>query len=53
MGEFDGKSVIITGGALGMGADVAVEFARAGASVAIADINEVAAASTLEKMLAA
>ncbi len=53
MGEFDGKSVIITGGALGMGADVAVEFARAGASVAIADINEVAAASTLEKMQAA
>ena len=50
MGEFDGKAVIITGGALGMGGDVAVEFARAGASVAIADINEVAAASTLEKM---
>ena len=50
MGEFDGKVVIITGGALGMGGDVAVEFARAGASVAIADINEVAAASTLEKM---
>ncbi len=50
MGEFDGKAVIITGGALGMGGDVALEFARAGASVAIADINEVAAASTLEKM---
>ncbi len=53
MGDFDGKAVIITGGALGMGGDVAVEFARAGASVAIADINEVAAASTLEKMRAA
>ena len=53
MGEFDGKSVIITGGALGMGGDTAVEFARAGANVTIADINEIAAASTLERMSAA
>ncbi|NQW18124.1 MAG: glucose 1-dehydrogenase [Chloroflexi bacterium] len=53
MGEFEGKSVIVTGGALGMGGDTAVEFARAGAKVAIADINEVAAAATLEKMAAA
>ena len=53
MGEFDGKSVIITGGALGMGGDTAVEFARAGANVTIADMNEIAAASTLERMAAA
>ncbi len=50
MGEFDGKVIIVTGGALGMGGDTAVEFARAGASVVIADINEVAAANTLERM---
>ncbi len=50
MGEFDGKVLIVTGGALGMGGDTAVEFARAGASVVIADINEVAAANTLERI---
>ena len=44
MGEFDGKSVIVTGGALGMGGDTALEFAREGASVTVADINEEAGA---------
>lgn len=39
VGTFDGKAVIVTGGALGIGAGTAVEFARAGASVAIADVN--------------
>ena len=28
MGTFDGKAVIVTGGAMGIGAGTAVEFAR-------------------------
>lgn len=39
MGSFDGKTVIVTGGALGMGGVTAVEFAREGASVSVADVN--------------
>ena len=40
MGEFDGKVVIVTGGALGIGRATAIEFAKAGGSVVIADVNE-------------
>ena len=40
MGTFDGKVVIVTGGAHGIGRDTAIEFAKEGASVVIADVNE-------------
>ena len=40
MGEFDGKVVIVTGGALGIGRATAIEFAKEGANVVIADVNE-------------
>ena len=39
MGTFDNRVVIVTGGALGMGGTTAFEFAREGASVAVADVN--------------
>jgi NAD(P)-dependent dehydrogenase (short-subunit alcohol dehydrogenase family) len=42
MGTFDNRIVIVTGGALGMGSATAVEFAREGAMVAVADINRAA-----------
>jgi NAD(P)-dependent dehydrogenase (short-subunit alcohol dehydrogenase family) len=42
MGEFSGKVVIITGGASGIGRATALEFARQGASVTVADVNEAA-----------
>lgn len=43
MGEFDGKAVIVTGGALGIGRGIVKGFAAAGALVAIADVNRDAA----------
>jgi NAD(P)-dependent dehydrogenase (short-subunit alcohol dehydrogenase family) len=39
VGDFTGKCVIVTGGALGMGRDTALAFAGAGAAVAVADVN--------------
>jgi NAD(P)-dependent dehydrogenase (short-subunit alcohol dehydrogenase family) len=48
MGTFDGQVVVVTGGALGIGRACAIEFAREGARVTIADINEAAGRSTIE-----
>ena len=39
MGSFDGKVVIVTGGAFGIGMSTALEFAKEGAAVAIADVD--------------
>ena len=50
MGEFSGKTAIVTGGALGMGRAAALAFAEAGAKVAVADINEGAGAQTVHDM---
>ena len=47
MTGFSGKVVVVTGGALGIGRAGALAFARAGASVAVADINQAAGVSTV------
>lgn len=41
--DFTGRVVVVTGGASGMGAATAAEFARHGADIVIVDVNEVGA----------
>src|SRR5436853_6055632 len=48
MGAYDHKVVVVTGGALGIGSACAIEFAREGARVTVADINDAAGRSTIE-----
>ena len=48
MGDLNGKIVIVTGGAMGIGPAAAVEFARQGADVAIADVDLRAAWATVQ-----
>jgi 3-oxoacyl-[acyl-carrier protein] reductase len=50
MGRFTEKSVIVTGGARGIGFATATRFAAEGASVAIIDLDEDAAASAAAKL---
>ncbi len=40
MGEYDGRSVIVTGGALGIGGGVSRAFASAGANVTVMDVDD-------------
>lgn len=42
MGDFSGKTVIVTGGAKGIGRAITLSFARAGANVVCADVDEAA-----------
>jgi NAD(P)-dependent dehydrogenase (short-subunit alcohol dehydrogenase family) len=50
MGTYTGKVAIVTGGALGMGGATSLEFAREGASVVVADINDTAGNAIVAKM---
>jgi NAD(P)-dependent dehydrogenase (short-subunit alcohol dehydrogenase family) len=51
--RFDGKAVIVTGGALGIGQAASELLAERGASVAIFDWNEAAGNSTCDKIIKA
>ena len=46
MGRFDGKVVVVTGSASGIGKATAMQFATDGATVACLDINEIGAEAT-------
>ncbi|MDA0232358.1 MAG: SDR family NAD(P)-dependent oxidoreductase [Chloroflexi bacterium] len=50
MGQFDNKTVIVTGGALGIGGAASLAFAREGGSVTVMDVNTLAGAATVAKM---
>lgn len=52
-GRLDGKIAIVTGGASGIGAAIAAAYAREGAKVTIADINEENAKKTVDAIVAA
>ncbi len=49
----NGKVALITGAASGIGKEIALLYARNGASVAIADINQAAAQQTADEINAA
>lgn len=51
--DLSGKAAIVTGGASGIGKAIALRLAQAGASVAIADIDDAGAAGTVREVEAA
>jgi NAD(P)-dependent dehydrogenase (short-subunit alcohol dehydrogenase family) len=53
MTSFAGKSVVVTGGASGIGRAAAIRFASEGASVLVADINKVGATQVAQEIGAA
>jgi NAD(P)-dependent dehydrogenase (short-subunit alcohol dehydrogenase family) len=50
MGQLEGKVAIVTGGGSGIGASIARRFAREGASVVVADLNEEQAAAVADEL---
>jgi meso-butanediol dehydrogenase / (S,S)-butanediol dehydrogenase / diacetyl reductase len=52
MGQLDGLSAIVTGGAHGIGAGIVTVLAREGARVAVTDIDEAGAKATAERVAA-
>ena len=52
MTRFDGKSTIVTGGALGIGGGVSRAFARAGAAVTVMDVDDAAGEALVAELVA-
>jgi NAD(P)-dependent dehydrogenase (short-subunit alcohol dehydrogenase family) len=52
VGDFDGRAVLVTGGALGIGRGVVRAFAREGGAVAIADLDAEAAQRLVDEVTA-
>ena len=50
MGRFDGRVAVVTGAARGIGFGTAQRFAEEGASVAVLDLDESAAAEAAAKL---
>jgi NAD(P)-dependent dehydrogenase (short-subunit alcohol dehydrogenase family) len=48
--ELQGRAVLVTGGASGIGRATAVAFARAGAPVAVSDVSEAGGAETVDEI---
>lgn len=53
MGEYTGKTVIVTGGAKGIGRAISLSFAQAGANTVCADVDEAAGAEITQLAAAA
>src|ERR1043166_7805395 len=50
MGRFEGRGVVVTGAAQGMGRAISEAFLREGARVVLADLNEEGVAKTAEEL---
>lgn len=50
MSNLNGKVAVVTGAASGIGKEIALEFAKAGAAVAIADLNQAGADAVAEEI---